>query len=120
LINLRLVGADLCLLHNDLRIDILYIGQRGGYLRPRFGKRVAVIAAVDSRDHLAGDDVLVVGDRDRCEIAGHLGGDRELTRGDKGVVGRLEVRGVVPIEVARGQRQEEEDQTADERKRVPP
>jgi len=62
--------------------------------------------------------VLVVGDRDRREVAGHLGGDGKLTRGDEGVVGRFEVRGVIPIEIARRQQHNEEDQAADERQRV--
>ena len=103
LVDLCLVGADLGLLHNDLRIDILDVGPCGGYLSLSLGKRIAVIAVVDPRDHLAGDDVLVVGDRDRRQVTGHFGGDGELTRGDEGVVRRFEVRGVVPIDVARRQ-----------------
>ena len=63
LVDLSLVGADLGLLHNELRINILDVGPRSGYLSLSLGKRVAVIAVVDPRDHLAGHDVLVVGDR---------------------------------------------------------
>jgi hypothetical protein len=37
-------------------------------LRLGHGKRIAVIALVDLGDHLAGGDVLVVGDRGRREV----------------------------------------------------
>ena len=120
LVDLCLIGMDLGLLHNDLRVDILDVGPRGGDLSLGLGKRIAVIAVVDPRDHLAGDDVLVVGDRDRRQVTGHFGGDGELTRGDEGVVRRLEMRGVVPIDIARRQSHKEEDQAAEERKRAPP
>jgi hypothetical protein len=120
LVDLCLIGVDLGLLHNDLRIDILDIGSRSGYLSLSLGKRIAVIAVVDPRDHLAGNNMLVVGNRDRREVTGDFGGDRELTCSDEGVVRRFEMRGVVPIDIARRQRHKEEDQTADERKRVPP
>jgi hypothetical protein len=65
------------------------------------GTRHAVIPFVDARDHLAGGDVLVVGNRDGGEVTGHLGRDGELTRGDERVVSRFKVRGVVPIEICR-------------------
>jgi hypothetical protein len=120
LVDLCLIGMDLGLLHNDLCVDILDVGPRGGDLSLSLGERIAVIAVVDPRDHLAGHDVLVVGDRDRSEVTRHLGGDRELTRGDEGIVRRFEMRGVVPIEVARRQRHKEEDQAADECQRVAP
>jgi hypothetical protein len=64
--------------------------------------------------------MLVIGDRDRREVTGDLGDDRELTRRDEGVVRRLEVRGVVPIEISRRQRYKQEDQAADEPNRTPP
>ena len=64
--------------------------------------------------------MLVVGDRDCGKITGHLGGDRELTRGDEGVVRRFEMRGVVPIDTARRQSHKEEDQAAEECKRATP
>jgi hypothetical protein len=120
LVDLCLAGADLGLLDNQLRIDILDIGPSSGDLCSGLVERVAVIAIVDPRDYLAGDDVFVVGDRDRGKVTGHFGGDGELTRGDEGVVRRFEMRGVVPIEIARRQHHEEEDQAADERKRAPP
>jgi hypothetical protein len=86
LVDLCLIGMDLRLLHNDLRVDILDVGPRGGDLSLSLGKRIAVITVVDPRDHLAGGDVLVVGDRDRGEVTRHLWSDRELTRGDERVV----------------------------------
>jgi hypothetical protein len=58
--DLCLAGADLGLLDNQLRVDILDIGPCGGDLCPGLVERVAVIAVVDPRDYLAGDDVLVV------------------------------------------------------------
>jgi len=73
---------------------------RRRHLRLGLGERVAVIAVVDARDHLAGGDMLVVGDRDFREIAGHLGGDRELARRNEGVVRRLVMAGVVRVEIA--------------------
>jgi hypothetical protein len=84
LVDLCLIGADLGLLHNDLRTDILDVGLRSGYLRVSLGKRVAVITVIDARNDVAGGDVLVVGDRDRGEVTGHLGGDGEQTCGDEG------------------------------------
>jgi hypothetical protein len=64
---------------------------------------------------VAGDNMLVIGDRDRREVTGHFGGDRELTCGDEGIVRRFVMRGIVPIHIARRQRHKEEDQAAYER-----
>ena len=91
LLHLRLARADLRLLHRDLGVDVLDVGGCGGDLRFRLLERDAVIAVVDARDHVACDDVLVVGDRHRGDVARHLRRDRELARLDEGVVGRLEV-----------------------------
>jgi hypothetical protein len=83
LVDLCLVRVDLCLLHNDLSIDGLDARLCRRYLRLGHGKRIAVIALVDLGDHLAGGDVLVIGDRDRREVSGHLGRDGELARAMK-------------------------------------
>jgi hypothetical protein len=64
--------------------------------------------------------MLVVGDRDRREVTGDFGGDRELTCSDEGVVGRFEVQSVVPIEIACRQQHNEEDQAANERPQMAP
>ncbi len=45
--------------------------------------------------------MLVVGHRNRGDIARHLRRDGKLARGDEGVVGRFEMRGVVQIKVSR-------------------
>jgi hypothetical protein len=105
LVHLRLVGADLRLLHIELRIDISDIGSRGGHLRFGLGECRAVSAVIDAGDHLACGDVLIVGDRDGRDVARHLRCDRELTRRDIGIVGRLEMAGVVPVDVSGWQRQ---------------
>ena len=42
----------------------------------------------------------VVGDRDGGDIAGYLSGEGSLPRRDEGIVGRLEMLGVVQIDVA--------------------
>ena len=73
--------------------------------RPRhlplgLGKGVAIITLVDLSDHVAFVHMLVVGDRDRRDVARDLGSDGELARRDEGVVGRLEMRGMIPIEVS--------------------
>jgi hypothetical protein len=62
--------------------------------------RDAVIAIVDARDHAASGDVLVIGHGHGGDIAWHLRRDGELPRRDKGVVGCLEMLGVIPVEVA--------------------
>ena len=55
---------------------------------------------------LAGGDVLIVGDRDFGDVARHFRGDRELPRGDEGVVGRLEMRRVIPVDIPGARRQQ--------------
>jgi len=100
LVHLCLVGADLGLLHSQLCIDVLNIGPCGGHLRPGLGEGGAVGAIVDAGDHISGIDMLVVGDRDRRDVARYLGGDRKLARRDVGVVGVLKMTGVIPVEVA--------------------
>ena len=57
---------------------------------PRPARARPIVAVVDAGDHVAGGDVLVVGDRNGGDVAGDLGRDRELPRGDEGVVGRPE------------------------------
>jgi len=52
---LCLIGADLCLLPTELRVDGLDVGLRSGHLR--LLERDAVIAIVDTCDHAAGGDV---------------------------------------------------------------
>ena len=60
----------------------------------------AVVAVVDAGDDVAGGDVLVVGDWDGGEIAGHLRGKCSLPRRDEGIIGRLEMLGVIEIDIA--------------------
>ena len=47
--------------------------------------------------------MLVVGNWDRRDVTGYLGGKRGLPRRDEGIVGRLEVLGVVQINVTAAQ-----------------
>jgi hypothetical protein len=51
----------------------------------------AVVAVVDAGDDVASGDMLVVGDRDGGDVAGHLWGEGSLPRRDEGIVGRLEM-----------------------------
>ncbi len=74
LIHLRLVGADLRLLHVELRVDVLDAGLRGRDLRLRLLERDAIVAVVDAGDHVAGGDMLVVGDRDGGDDSRTLSG----------------------------------------------
>ena len=64
------------------------------------GERDAVIAIVEARDHAARVDVLIVGDWNGRDVAPNLGGNGELARRNVGIVGRLEVPRVVPVEVS--------------------
>ena len=73
-------------------------------------ERGQVVALVDPGDHVALVDVLVVGDRNRGDIARDLGRDRELARRDEGVVGQFEMRGMVPVDVCRRPGDQERDQ----------
>ena len=108
LVHLCLVSGDLGLLHIDLRIDVRDTGVCSGHLRLRLGERRAVCAIVNARDHPAGVDMLIVGDRDSRGIARHLGGDRELARRNVGVLRILEVAGIVPVEVPDWQRRKQQ------------
>ena len=87
-------------------------GFSGGDLRLGLLERDAIVAIVDVRDHLFADDVLIVGDRHLGDVARHFRRDRELTRGDEGVVGRLEMPRIVPVEIA-GCRDDHEHGQAD-------
>ena len=78
LIHLRLVGADLRLLHVELRLDVLDAGPRGPDLGLRLFERDAIVALVDAGNHVPGGDMLVVGDRDGGEIAGHFRRERRF------------------------------------------
>jgi hypothetical protein len=69
LLDLRLVGADLRLLHLELRVDVLDAGLRRRHLRLGLIECDAVIAVVDAGDHVAGGDVIVIGDGDSGDIA---------------------------------------------------
>jgi hypothetical protein len=100
LIHLRLVGADLRLLHLELRVDVLDAGLRRRHLSLGLIERDAVIAVVDAGDHVAGGDVFVIGDGDRGDVAGHLGSERGLPCRDEGVVGGLKVFAGVQVEIA--------------------
>jgi len=79
LIDLRLVGANLRLLHLELRIDI-HTGLGGCDLRLGLLEPGAIVAIIDARNHVAAFDVLVVGDGDGSEIARHLLGASEDCR----------------------------------------
>jgi hypothetical protein len=54
-------------------------------------------------DHVPGGDMLVIGDRDGGEIAGHLRGERELPRRDEGIIGGLKTLGVVEVDITAAQ-----------------
>ena len=69
-------------------------------------QRGAIVAIVDAGDHLAGGDVLIVGDRDFGDVTRHFRGDRELPRGDEGIVRRLEMRRVIPVDIPGARRQQ--------------
>jgi hypothetical protein len=89
-------------------------------LRLRLVQRRPVIAIVDTRDHAAGGDVLIVGNGHGGDVAGDLGGDGKLPRGDESIVGRFEMTGIVPIDIAgRYDRNGEKEHAGDE-KRAPP
>jgi hypothetical protein len=98
----------LCLLHSDLCVDVRDARLRGIDLRLCLRQCGAVIAIVDPRDHLAGLDMLVVGDRSFGDLARNFRRDRELARRDEGAVGRFEMTGVVPVEVAATRDQREQ------------
>ena len=66
-------------------------GLAAGHLSAGLRERGEVVALVDLRDHLALGHMLVVGHGNRGDVARDLGRDRELARGDEGVVGRFEM-----------------------------
>ncbi len=111
LLDLRFVGVDLRLLYIHLRVAGLDAGLGAGHLRLRLFERDAVVAIVDARDDAARRNVLVVGDRDRGDVAGDPGGDGELARRDEGVVSEFEMRRVVPVKVSDRRGEDERDQT---------
>ena len=84
----------------------------------RLRERGAVVAIVDPRDHLAGLDMLVVGDRNRRDVARDFRRNGELARGDEGVVGALEMTGVVPVEVAATRDRREQQRPERQRQRT--
>jgi hypothetical protein len=69
LLHLRVALGHLGLLDGGLCIDVLDAGLRGRHLRLRLLQRDAVVAIVDAGDHVAGGDMLIVGDRDGCDVA---------------------------------------------------
>ncbi len=89
--HLRLACRDLRVLRGDLRVDVGDSRFCRGHLGVGLLERGAVIPLVDLGDHGALLDMLVVGDRNGGDVARDLGRDRELARGDEGVVGRLEM-----------------------------
>ena len=70
--HLRLARGDLRLLRGDLRVDVLDAGLRRRHLRFGLRERDAVIALVDLGDHVACVHMLVVGDRNRRDVARDL------------------------------------------------
>ena len=119
LVHLRLTGGDLRVLRGDLRVDALDAGFRPRHLPLGLGEGVAIIALVDLSDHVAFVDMLVVGDRNRRDVARDFGRDGELARRDEGVVGRLEMRGMIPIEVSGRRRQKQRHQAERRQDRMP-
>jgi hypothetical protein len=109
LLHLCLVGVDLRLLDRDLRVNVLDIGLRGRNLRLGLREGDAIIALVDAREHVAGGEVLVVRHRHRRDVARHLRRHRERARRDEGIIGRLEVPRVVPVDVPDDECQREQD-----------
>ena len=63
--------------------------------------------------------MLVVGDRNRRDVARDLWRDGELARCDERVVGRLEMRRIVPVDVSRSPGQHEKKQPKSGAKGMP-
>jgi hypothetical protein len=84
---------------------------RGRDLRLRLIECRAIVTVIDAGDHIAGLDMLVVGDGDGGQVAGHFRGERGLPRGDEGIVGGLKTSGVVQVEIAAAQGKGEEHRT---------
>lgn len=119
LFHLGLAGGDLCLLYVELRVDVPDAGLSARHLRLRLIERDPIVALVDLRDHIAGVDVLVVGYGHRRDVSRHLRRNSELPRRNEGVVGRLEMLGVIPVEIAARRRRNEEKEPEQESDRVP-
>jgi hypothetical protein len=86
-IYLRLVGSDLGLLHVELRIDVLDTGLRRRDLSVCLLECRAIITIVDTGDHVAGFDMLVVRDGDRGNVARHFLRNRGLPCRYEGIFG---------------------------------
>ena len=69
---------------------------------------------VDAGDDVAGRDMLVVRDRNGADVARHVRRHRILARGDEGVVGRREMRAVIPVDVSGRREDGEDDRPGDE------
>ena len=91
---------------------------RGCDLGVRQLERHTVVAFVDLRDHVATVDMLVVGHRNGGDVTGHFWCNGKLTRGDKGVVGRFKMGGVVPVEIS-GRRGDDQEQKCDRQNQGP-
>src|SRR5258706_408415 len=109
LLNLSLARVDLGPLHGNLRINILNAGLGSSDLCARLCKRDAVVAIINAGDHASCGNVLVVGDRYLTHVARHFRSNGDLARCDDGIVGRLEMPSVAPIDAAGPSRQREED-----------
>ena len=117
--HLRLVRADLRVLGGDLRVDVANAGFRARHLSLGLRERREIIALVDLGDHAALVDMLVVGNRNRGDVARDLGRDRELARCDEGVVRRFEMRSMIPVEVPGHHRQQERHDADRRQDRMP-
>jgi hypothetical protein len=120
LVHLRLVRCDLRLLRGDLRVDVVDAGFCARHLSVGLRERRAVIALVDLGDHTALVDMLVVGNRNRRDVARDLRRDRELPRRNERVVSRFEMRGMIPVDVSRSPGQDQEKEREDGANRMPP
>ena len=100
LVQLCLVRVDLGLLHGQLRIDVFDVGLRSSHLRYSLSKCCAISTIVDASDHSSSVDMLIVSNRNRRDVTGHLRGNRELARCDVCIICRFEMTGIVPIKIA--------------------
>ncbi len=110
LILLRPARLDLRALHGDLRIDVADAGRGDADLGLRLFDGDAVVARVDAADRGAGQDMLVVGDRNFGHIARNLRRNGDLARGDEGVVCGFEMAAVIPGDITCAQRGCEQDE----------
>jgi len=60
-------------------------------LRLRLLERDAIIPVIYPRDDIAGTDMLVVGNRDRGDVAGYFRSERGLPCRDESVIGGLKM-----------------------------